>query len=162
MQRSPYPTSAEIAVAPCRRTITRNSEFQLGVPTRSWNSEFQLRVSTPTYTRHMILKLLILALLAQTVTVVPRPPAQAGPPRPEDGSAAPDGYAPQPQCQTKTRAPRPAKSAAFRVESLAEGLSGAFCFSFLPDGRIIVGERPGRIRIVSKDGKISEPVSGMP
>ena len=38
----------------------------------------------------------------------------------------------------------------------------AFCFSFLPDGRIIVGERPGRIRIVGKDGKVSEPLDGMP
>ena len=35
------------------------------------------------------------AVQAQPVRAVPRPPAQApGPPRPEDGSAAPDGYAP--------------------------------------------------------------------
>src|SRR3954465_1287390 len=112
----------------------------------------------------MLLRTLILiaALMAQTVPSVPRPPAQAGPPRPEDGSAAPDGYAPQPQWPTQTRAPRPAKSAAFRVETVAEGLSGAFCFSFLPDGRIIVGERPGRIRIVAKDGRLSEPLEGIP
>ena len=50
----------------------------------------------------------------------------------------------------QTRAPLPAKTAAFAVETAAEGLSGAFCFAFLPDGRIIVGERPGRIRIVSR------------
>src|SRR6185295_9048819 len=28
--------------------------------------------------------------------------------------------------------------------------------------RIIVGERPGRIKIVGKDGKISEPIEGLP
>src|SRR4051794_27950508 len=140
MRRSPAPKFAESAVGPCRRTLAR----------------------TPTYTRQMILKMLILALLAQTVAVVPRPPAQSGPPRPEDGSAAPDGYAPHPQWPTQTRAPRPAKTAAFRVDTVADGLNGAFCFSFLPDGRMIVGERPGRIRIVAKDGKISEPLTGMP
>src|SRR5215470_3759986 len=37
--------------------------------------------------------------------VIPRPPAQApGPPRPEDGRAAPDGYAPIPEWLGQTRA----------------------------------------------------------
>jgi glucose/arabinose dehydrogenase len=84
------------------------------------------------------------------------------PPRPEDGSAAPDGYAPIPQWLGQTRAPHPNRTAAYAVETVAEGLSGAFCFDFLPDGRIIVGERAGRIRIVSKDGKTSEPIDGLP
>jgi len=100
---------------------------------------------------------------AQTVRAVARPPAPApGPPRPEDGTAAPEGYAPIPEWAGQTRAPRPPKTAAYEVETVAEGLSAAFCFSFLPDGRIIVGERPGRIRIVGKDGKISTPIDGLP
>jgi glucose/arabinose dehydrogenase len=100
---------------------------------------------------------------AQTARVIPRPPAQApGPPRPEDGSAAPDGYAPLPEWLGQTRAPRATKTAAYDVETVVEGLTGAFCFSFLPDGRIIVGERPGRIKIVGKDGKLSEPIDAMP
>ena len=79
---------------------------------------------------------------AQTGRAVPRPPAQApGPPRPEDGSAAPDGYAPIPQWLGQTRAAKPAHSAAFDVQTVVEGLNGAFCFDFLPDSRIIVGER---------------------
>jgi aldose sugar dehydrogenase len=103
------------------------------------------------------------AAQAQPVRAVPRPPAQApGPPRPEDGSAAPDGYAPLPEWLGQTRASRAAKTAAYDVETVAEGFAAAFCFSFLPDGRIIVGERPGRIRIVGKDGKVSEPIDGMP
>jgi glucose/arabinose dehydrogenase len=99
---------------------------------------------------------------AQKVRPVPRPPAQAGPPKPEDGSAAPDGYAPTPQWKGQTRAPRPETSAAYAIETVTDRLSGAFCFSFLPDGRIIVGERAGRIRIVGRDGKVSEAIAGLP
>src|SRR5438045_718056 len=103
------------------------------------------------------------AIVAQPVRPVPRPPAQApGPPRPEDGSAAPDGYAPIPEWLGQTRAPRPATTAEYVVETAADGLNGAFCFDFLPDGRIIVGERAGRIRIVGKDGRISDPIAGLP
>jgi glucose/arabinose dehydrogenase len=101
--------------------------------------------------------------IAQTVRPVPRPPAPpAGPPSADAGSAAPDGYAPIPEWLGQTHAPRPAKTAAYAVETVAEGLSGAFCFSFLPDGRMLVGERPGRIKIVAKDGKVSEPLEGLP
>ena len=88
--------------------------------------------------------------LAQTVKPVPRPPARTGPPTPEEGSAAPDGYSPIPEWLGQTRAPRPSTSAAFDVQTYASGLSGAFSMAFLPDGRIMVGERPGRIRIVAK------------
>jgi len=100
---------------------------------------------------------------AQPVHAVPRPPAAPpGPPRAEDGSAAPDGYAPIPQWLGQTRAARPAKSAAFDVETVVEGLNGAFCFDFLPDGRIIVGERAGRIRIAGPNHTLSDPVAGLP
>src|ERR1700741_1268116 len=102
-------------------------------------------------------------IVAQNPRVIPRPPAQTpGPPRPEDGSAAPDGYAPIPEWPGQTRAPKATKSAAYDVETVAEGFSAAFGFSFLPDGRMIVGERPGRIKIVAKDGTVSAPLDGMP
>src|SRR5438477_1447002 len=111
---------------------------------------------------------------AQTVRAVPRPPAPT-PGAPPDGTAAPDGYAPIPEWLGQTRAPRPApgKTAGFDVETVAEGFSGAFCFSFLPDGRMLVGERPGHIKIVrlrgsaasagqvGEDAKIVE-VGGLP
>src|SRR5262245_41910571 len=97
---------------------------------------------------------LVAVASAQRVPPVPRPPAQApGPPRPEDGSAAPDGYAPPPAWLGQTRAPQPAHTSAYVVEPVAQGFAGAFCFSFLPDGRILVGERPGRIKIVATDGR---------
>jgi glucose/arabinose dehydrogenase len=100
--------------------------------------------------------------IAQSARTVPRPPAQSGPPRPEDGSAAPDGYAPLPAWLGQTRAPRPARPSSYEIQTVAEGLTGAFSFHFLPDGRIVVAERAGRIKIVGKDRKISEPIEGMP
>src|SRR5712671_1027745 len=103
------------------------------------------------------------ATLAQSIKTIPRPPAQpAGAPATDAGSAAPDGYAPIPQWPGQTRAPHPAKTEAYSVSTFAEGLNGGFCFSFLPDGRIIVGERPGRIRIVDKNGRVSDPIDGLP
>jgi len=94
---------------------------------------------------------------------MPRPPAQAPGQQPAGESAAPDGYAPIPQWLGQTRAPAPARTETFTVETFAEGLTGAFSFHFLPDGRIILSERgAGRIRIVSKDGRLSEPLEGMP
>ena len=100
-------------------------------------------------------------LNAQAPRVIPRPPAQL-PNAPPDGSAAPDGYTPIPAWLSQTRAPRPPRSEAFAVETVATGLAGGFSFHFLPDGRIVVSERPGRIRIVGKDGKPSAPLAGMP
>ena len=93
---------------------------------------------------------------------VPRPAALPPGQQPQGESAAPDGYAPIPQWLGQTRAPVPAKSETFAVETLADGLNGAGSFHFLSDGRILVAERPGRIKIVGKDGKISEPLEDMP
>jgi len=102
----------------------------------------------------------VYAAQQERVARAPRPPVQpAG--APPAGSAAPDGYAPIPEWLGQTRAPHPSKSADFAVETVAEGFSGAFCFSFLPDGRMLVGERAGHIKIVGKDGKSSE-VGGLP
>jgi glucose/arabinose dehydrogenase len=106
--------------------------------------------------------MLAAGLAAQNSRAIPRPPAQQGPPGPEAGSAAPDGYAPIPAWAGQTRAPKPAKTAEYDVETLATGLQGGFGFHFLPDRRIILSERPGRIRLVSTDGKVSDPIAGLP
>ena len=49
-----------------------------------------------------------------------------------------------------------------RVEVIASGLQNPWGLVFLPDGRALVTERPGRLRIVGKDNKLSEPVGGVP
>jgi len=48
------------------------------------------------------------------------------------------------------------------VETAARGLEHPWGLTFLPDGRMLVTERPGRLRIVSQDGTQSEPVRGLP
>lgn len=51
--------------------------------------------------------------------------------------------------------------AAPKVETVAEGLEHPWALAFLPDGAMLVSERPGRLRIV-RDGKLSAPVEGVP
>ncbi|HEX6643234.1 MAG TPA: PQQ-dependent sugar dehydrogenase [Gemmatimonadales bacterium] len=49
-----------------------------------------------------------------------------------------------------------------RTEIVASGLERPWGFEFLPDGRILVTERPGRLRIVGTDGTLSAPLGGVP
>jgi len=48
------------------------------------------------------------------------------------------------------------------VTAIAEGLEHPWGLAFLPDGRMLVTERPGRLRFVGKDGALSEPIAGVP
>jgi aldose sugar dehydrogenase len=117
--------------------------------------------------RKQLLSLLIVswtataAMLAQSVRPAPRAPAppQGAPPA---GSTAPDGYAPIPVWLGQTRAPHPAKRAEYEVQTLAEGLQRAFSFAFLPDGSVIVAERPGRLRVLDAHRNLSAPLEGLP
>ncbi|MGH7830062.1 MAG: PQQ-dependent sugar dehydrogenase [Candidatus Binatia bacterium] len=49
-----------------------------------------------------------------------------------------------------------------RVETVAKGLEHPWGLEFLPDNRMLVTERPGRLRIAGRDGRLSEPLAGVP
>ena len=57
--------------------------------------------------------------------------------------------------------PKPVKLAA-KVTDVAVGLEHPWGVELLPDGRFLVTERPGRLRIVNRDGRLSAPLTGVP
>ena len=60
------------------------------------------------------------------------------------------------------RSPTPEAVKGVRAETVAKGLEHPWALAFLPDGRILVTERPGRLRIVDRNGRLSQPLSGVP
>jgi glucose/arabinose dehydrogenase len=61
------------------------------------------------------------------------------------------------------RSPTPGPTAgAVRAETVARGLASPWALAFLPDGRMLVTERPGRLRVVTPAGAVSAPVAGVP
>jgi glucose/arabinose dehydrogenase len=68
----------------------------------------------------------------------------------------------QPAFAGQTRAPEHQSGVAFDVVTVARGLQNPWGLAFLPDGRMLVTERSGRLRIVAHDRSLSSPVAGLP
>ena len=90
----------------------------------------------------------------------PPPPLGATPGQPIE-SRPPELASDKPAFPGQTRAPYRATTP-IHVATLTDKLKAPWSLAFLPDGKMLVTEKPGALRIVSADGTISEPISGLP
>ena len=56
----------------------------------------------------------------------------------------------------------PLQAAEPKVVVVAHGLVNPWGLAFLPEGRMLVTEKPGRMRIIGADGKLGPPLPGLP
>lgn len=104
---------------------------------------------------------LLLAVLAAACN---QPAAGAGkrvPGEPVE-TRSPNGVGQKPAFPGQTRAPFRTAGVAFKVVTVAGGLEHPWGMAFLDGGRMLVSERPGRLRIVAPDGTRSPPATGVP
>lgn len=107
--------------------------------------------------RLLALPALALALACATAEAqTPRPGCQALETRSANASSQRPAFAGQ------TRACAAPRSAAFKVAVLATGLVRPWAVEPLPDGALLVTEKPGRMRIVSARGDVGPPLGGLP
>ena len=111
------------------------------------------------------MRLLVLAVSASAVALAAAcaAPGQDGA-RPGDPveTRPANGANQQPAFPGQTRAPGVRTEVAMAHTVVASGLVEPWGLALLPDGRWLVTERPGRLRIITAEGAISEPVAGLP
>jgi aldose sugar dehydrogenase len=95
----------------------------------------------------VLMAAVMLAAVLQNGGVDPRPPNA-----PHQSPAFPG----------QTRAPEKRLGVAFDVVTVVEGLQNPWSVAFLPGGKMLITERPGRLRVLGTDGKLSEPLAGVP
>ncbi|MBY5972271.1 PQQ-dependent sugar dehydrogenase [Ferrimonas balearica] len=89
--------------------------------------------------------------------------ALAAPASAQDFNAAPPNAADQqPAFEGQTRAPVLEDEVTLDRAVVVDGLEHPWGMDQLPDGRWLVTERPGRLRIVTPGGEVSDPVEGLP
>lgn len=68
----------------------------------------------------------------------------------------------QPAFPGQTRACAITSDVAFNVEVLTKGLNYPWAVEPLPNGDLLVTEKPGNLRVVSATGKVGQPINGLP
>ena len=74
---------------------------------------------------------------------------------------APNAEEQKPTFPEQTRACGVETKTAYEVAVVAKGLNKPWAVEPLPDGDFLITEKDGKMRIVSKDGKIGEPLAGL-
>ncbi|MBA3445289.1 MAG: PQQ-dependent sugar dehydrogenase [Gemmatimonadales bacterium] len=92
-----------------------------------------------------LLRIALLATVAAGTPALTQCTAQKPPPGPAPRSPAPESL-----------------KGVLRVDTVARGLEHPWGVAVLPDGRLLVTERSGRVRIVEQDGRLSKPLGGVP
>lgn len=107
------------------------------------------------------LGLLSLALHAVGCTKKASGPGQQIPGQPVE-TRSPNAPDQKPAFEGQTRAAYRTAGVAFEVRAVTRQLEHPWAVAFLPNGRMLVTERPGRMRIVAGDGTRSGPLAGVP
>lgn len=108
-----------------------------------------------------LLRLLLPLVSIVGVSMVPRDAVAQPPCAPvEQGAANASGQ--RPAFAGQTRACAIESETAFGVTVLADGLEFPWAVEPLPGGDLLVSEKPGRLRIVSADGRVGPPIDGVP
>lgn len=68
----------------------------------------------------------------------------------------------KPNFPGQTRAPYVKSQTEIVDTVVAKGLERAWKIQFMADGRMMITERPGRIRIVTQAGQVGDPIAGVP
>ncbi|HEY8616554.1 PQQ-dependent sugar dehydrogenase [Phenylobacterium sp.] len=76
-------------------------------------------------------------------------------------TAAANGVGQKPAFAGQTRAPEVKSNVAYQVSDYVTGLQKPWGLAFLPNGALLISEKPGRLRVF-ENGKLSEPVAGLP
>lgn len=125
--------------------------------------------------RHIVVVVLASLIAASACNANPnaqitdgKPPQAGGsePPQVVTGqpapSSPPNSEGQKPAFGGQTRAPAPERASRVKVETVTSRLVRPWAVEPLADGRFVVTEKGGTLRVVSRDGRVLDPIAGVP
>jgi glucose/arabinose dehydrogenase len=104
---------------------------------------------------------LAVTVVAAGVTLTRLAAAQAQSPASVE-TRPPNASGQTPAFPNQTRAPERKTNVAYEIVTVIDGLQNPWGLVLLPNGKMLVSERSGRLRVATADGKMSEPITGLP
>jgi aldose sugar dehydrogenase len=131
----------------------------------TWRPRVRLPERGATVCANLPLMRVTPALIALVVAGCSKSPTGTGqrvPGKPVE-TLAPNGETQKPATAHQTRAPyTPTNDVSLAVRSVTRGLEHPWALAFLEGGRMLVTERTGKVRVVTREGVKSEPLAGVP